>query len=263
MPETTSEAGDLSIGSRASSGRLFLRGLARSAFDVLLPPLCLACQTRVSAHDTLCPCCWKKIDFIRAPLCDRLGLPLPYDTGGTMNSAAAAANPPRYDRARAVARYDGLMRDLIHDFKFGDCHNGKRLFGRWLAEAGHELLVSADVIVPVPLARFRLLTRRFNQAQILAAETARLCAKPVSSFLLSRVRSTPRQVGLSRLQRQRNVAGAFEIPPRRHAEVAGKAIVLVDDVITTGSTASAAAATLKRAGAARVDVLALALVANA
>jgi ComF family protein len=179
-----------------------------------------------------------------------------------MLSAAAIANPPDYDRARAAARFSGLMRELVHAFKFHDTHNARQLFGRWLAEAGHEILGDADLLVPVPLARWRLISRRFNQAQILAAETGKRAQKPVNPFALVRTRSTKHQVGLTRLQRSHNVAGAFRVPPGELAAISGKAIVLVDDVITTGATASAAAKALKRAGARRVDVLALALVAT-
>jgi ComF family protein len=240
-----------------------LARLGRRALDVVLPPLCLACQTRIMEHDALCPACWRQIDFIRPPLCDRLGVPMPFDIGGPMLSAAATADPPEYDRARAVARFDGLMRILIHAFKFHDSHNARRLFGRWLAEAGAELLADAELLVPVPLARWRLLARRFNQAQILAAEAGRRVGKPVSPFALVRTRSTPHQIGLSRNQRRRNVAGVFRVPAGELPKVSGKAIVLIDDVITSGATASAAAAALKRAGARRVDVLALALVSEA
>ena len=87
-----------------------LRRAAAAIDDVLVPPLCLSCHGRLSTHDALCPSCWSRIDFIRAPLCDRLGLPMPYDTGGRMVSAAAVADPPAYDRARAVARFEGVMR---------------------------------------------------------------------------------------------------------------------------------------------------------
>ncbi|PPC88537.1 MAG: phosphoribosyltransferase [Hyphomicrobium sp.] len=255
-PEQTSATGQ---------GRQKLRNAARRLIDTILPPLCLGCECRILSHDALCPTCWPKIDFIRAPLCDRLGLPLPYSSGsygtdGPIISAAAAADPPRYDRARAVAKFDGLMRDLVHDMKYQDSHNGRRLFGRWLADAGRELLTDADALVPIPLARFRLLSRRFNQAQILASEVQRLTAIPVRHFALLRTRSTARQVGMSRGQRQRNVAGAFVVPERALGEVAGKKIILIDDVITTGATVSAAAQAMKKVGAARVDVLALALV---
>jgi ComF family protein len=239
-----------------------LARLRRAALDMLLPPLCLGCQTRIMDHDALCPACWRQIAFIRPPLCDRLGVPLSVDTGAPMLSAAAIADPPDYDRARAVARFDGLMRVLIHGFKFHDSHNARRLFGRWMAVAGHELLADADVLVPVPLARWRLLSRRFNQAQILAADVGRRARKPVNPFALVRSRSTGHQVGLTRAQRLRNVAGVFRVPPGELPNVAGKAILLVDDVITSGATASAAANVLMRAGARRVDVLALALVSE-
>lgn len=246
-------------GTRLAHGLITLR---QNLADLVLPPVCLGCDTRLMQHDALCPECWRQIDFIRAPLCDRLGIPLPYDIGGPMISAAAAADPPEYDRARAVARFDGLMRDLIHSLKFADTHDGRRLFGRWLAGTGAELLSAADLLIPVPLARWRLLTRRYNQAQILAAEVGRLAAKPVAPQTLVRAKRTRPQVGLTRRERRQNVAGAFVVPPALWPMITGKAVVLVDDVITTGATVSAAARALKKAGAARVDVLALALVTD-
>ncbi len=174
MTQTTNTAhaidDELAPAPRRSGGFAVLRAAGRAALDLILPPLCLGCEARIADHDSLCPECWRKIDFIRAPLCDRSGLPLPYGGDGPMISAAAAADPPIYDRARAVALFDDLMRDLVHDLKFRDAHDGRRLFGRWLAEAGRELIAEADVIVPIPLARLRLLGRRFNQAQILADE---------------------------------------------------------------------------------------------
>lgn len=175
-----------------------LRRGRRSLLDLFLPPVCLGCDQRLTEHDALCPACWRKIDFIRAPLCDRLGAPLPYDTGGVMLSAAAIANPPDYNRARAVACFDGLMRDLIHALKFSDTHDARRLFGRWLANAGQDLLREADILVPVPLAWSRLLSRRYNQAQILAQSAGEICGLPVVSQALIRQRRTGAQVGLTR-----------------------------------------------------------------
>ena len=107
----------------------------RACADFVVPPACLACQRRLGTHDALCAACWRQIAFIRHPLCDKLGIPLPFDTGGVAISAAAAANPPAYDRARAVAAYDGVVRDLIHALKFHDRHDARRLFGRWLVAA--------------------------------------------------------------------------------------------------------------------------------
>ena len=132
------------------------------------------------------------------------------------------------------------------------------MFGLWLKKAGAELLADADLVVPVPLYRSRLWWRRFNQSAMLAQSVGRLASVPVDCFVLARVRRTSSQVGLSAEQRRKNVAGAFKMLPARAARVKGKSIVVVDDVITTGATAEACARALKRAGAARVDVLALA-----
>ena len=239
-----------------------LRSVAAVVADLVVPPLCLACHRPVSSHDAICARCWSDIDFIRAPLCDRLGIPLPFDIGGTMISAAAEADPPDYERARAVARFDGVMRELVHDFKFRDRHDARRLFGRWLAEAGAALLADADIVVPVPLSRARLATRRFNQAALLAQEVARLTRRRYEPLALQRIKRTQSQVGLSRQQRRDNVAGAFAVAEAAKPDLAGAKVVLLDDVITTGATARACARVLKRAGAARVDVLALAMVTD-
>lgn len=240
-----------------------VRGALIVLGDWILPPACLSCRTPLTGHDALCATCWNRIDFIRPPLCDRLGLPMPFDTGGTMISAAAAADPPDYGRARAVAHYRGVMRELIHDLKFHDRHDARQIFGRWMVSAGAELLVGADVLVPVPLGRWRLLARRFNQAALLAQEIARTSGVPCEPLALVRRRATASQVGLTRLERRENVRGAFAVATGRGDRIRGRNVVLVDDVVTTGATAGACARALKRAGAARVDVLALALATGA
>jgi predicted amidophosphoribosyltransferase len=186
--------------------------------DVLLPPVCISCRKRAGAHGLLCGDCWTKIDFIAPPLCARLGVPLPYETGEPSLSAAAVADPPVYDRARAAARYSSTMRDLIQSFKYGDRHEGVPLvFWRWMAAAGAELLADPEVIVPVPLYRSRLWSRRFNQSAMLAQAVGGLTGVPVDCFLLARVKRTHSQVGLTAAQRRKNVAGAFRLTaPRGH-----------------------------------------------
>lgn len=254
MPELPSPRARLAQGVAAALGA----ALAACA-DLIMPPCCPVCRARVGAHHLLCAACWREVSFIRPPLCDVLGIPLPFDTGGRMVSAAAVAHPPAYDRARAVAHYSGAMRTLVHQLKYGDRHDARTLLGRWLADAGRELLPGADVIVPVPLSRWRLLQRQFNQAAILAGELSRQTGVPADPLLLARIRSTRSQVGMTADQRRRNVAGAFKVPSRRRAGPAGRNVLLVDDVVTTGATVGACARALRRAGAQRVDVLALAL----
>ncbi len=185
---------------------------------------------------------------------------MPFDSGGTIVSGAALADPPVYDRARAVAHFDGVMRDLVHGLKYADRHDARRLFGRWLTAAGHEMLSDAALLVPVPLHPWRLLTRRFNQAAILAHEVSRSRFLPVDAAVLIRTRRTPQQVGLTEAQRRQNVTHAFQVPDNRRNAVEGRNVVLVDDVVTTGATLNACARALKAAGAARVDALVLAIV---
>jgi ComF family protein len=253
--ELDREISPASFGAGATAA---LRSALGRAADLLLPPVCIACRARIFSHGLLCGACFAKIDFIAPPICARLGIPLPYDTGEPALSAAAIASPPLYDRARAAARYSDTMRELIQSFKYRDRHEGLPLFARWLRRAGAELLADADLIVPVPLYRSRLWWRRFNQSAMLASALGRLAGIPVDCFVLKRVRRTSSQVGLSAEQRRRNVAGAFRVDPARAHRLKAKKIVLVDDVITTGATAEACARALRRAKAARIDVLALA-----
>lgn len=252
---------------KSTDERLARRPVAAAAWsvgrwlaDLVVPPVCLACQAPLAAHDALCAACWRRVSFIRSPLCDQLGIPLPYDTGGRMLSAAAMANPPPWDRARAVAGFDSVMRELIHKLKYADRHDARRLFGRWLLDAGSELLADADRLVPVPLHPTRLWQRRFNQSALLCAELSRLTGVASDPFALTRVKATPSQVGLTEAERRSNTAGAFAVTRGAQARVEDKRVVLVDDVVTTGATVGACARVLRRAGAARIDVLSLALV---
>lgn len=228
--------------------------------DLFVPPVCLACGDRMTAHNTLCATCWRQINFITDPVCDRMGLPLPFNTGGKTISALAAKNPPAYDHARAVAHYDGQTRKLLHDFKFRDQHQAKALFARLMIEAGRQIIAEANLVVPVPLYRTRLISRRFNQAALLAEAISRQTSMAFAPTLLTRTRRTKRQVGLSTRQRKLNVKGAFSVSRSRSRSLAGQTVVLIDDVITTGATVEACSAALKEAGAVRVDVLALAMV---
>lgn len=242
-----------------------LHWLVRGLADVLVPPVCLACHTRLDQPDALCGSCWRGVSFIRAPLCDRLGIPLPFGVAGErLVSAAAAADPPVWSRARGVAVYESgsVIAGLIHALKYADRHDGRRMLAGWLAEAGRELLSDADLIVPVPLTRRRLVRRQFNQSALLAREVSLLSDVRWLPTGLEKVRETRPQVTLSGTARRQNLRGAFRVTKSGRAALAGRKVVLLDDVITTGATAEAATKALIEGGAARVDVLAVALVAG-
>ncbi len=239
------------------------RKLPQLALNAVLPPRCLSCGALVERSGALCGTCWAEIAFLAPPLCACCGLPFEYDLGPGALCGACTHEPPRFTRARAVMRYNEASKRLILGFKHGDRSEGAPAFGAWLARAGAELIEAAEVIAPVPLHRWRLLARRYNQAALLAHAVGRESGRPVISDLLVRRRFTPSQGRLSRAARRRNVAGAFAVKPARAACLAGRRVLLVDDVLTTGATVAACTRTLRRGGAAAVDVLVLARVLRA
>ncbi len=240
-------------------GRSFAR-IGRIIAGAVLPPTCLACRVPIGEAAGLCPKCWAQAGFIERPYCERLGTPFPADYGGELISPAALASPPAYARARAAARYNDVVRDLIHMLKYGDRMDLVQTLGRWMARSGSELLTDADALVPVPLHWRRLWQRRFNQSSALAHAISKLSKVPVADHVLVRSRATQPQFGLPRERRAENVQGAFKVPKEKRIEVKGKKLVLIDDVLTTGATADACTKILLRAGALRVDVLVLARV---
>ena len=237
-----------------------LRTLPGLALNALLPPRCLGCGKVVARTAALCAGCWKGVQFLDPPLCALCGFPLEYDLGPEALCGACVRAPPGFDRARAVMRYDEGSRGLVLGFKYADRTEGAAAYGAWLARAGAELTAEADLIAPVPLHWMRLFARRFNQAALLAQALGRETGLPVVPDLLLRRRHTPSQGRLSQDQRRRNVAGAFAVKGARAPRLAGRRVLLVDDVLTTGATAAACARTLRRAGASAVDVLVLARV---
>ena len=237
-----------------------LGGLLSLGLDSLLPPRCLSCGELVERQGALCPDCWQEIDFIAPPWCDCCGLPFDYDPGEGALCAACSREPPPYRRARAVMAYGDASRRLIIGFKHADRTEGNAAYAAWLARAGGELVEQAELIVPVPLHWTRLVARRYNQSAMLANGLAQSVGRPAASGLLQRTRRTPSQAGLSGAGRQRNVAGAFAVPPRHRDRLRGRRVLLIDDVLTTGSTVKGCATALLRAGAGSVDVLVLARV---
>jgi ComF family protein len=239
-----------------------LSALGRRALDLVLPPLCIGCSRPVADHGGLCPACWGELHLIARPYCERLGTPFTVDLGPGALSPKAIADPPAFGRARAVARFEGTARRLVHRLKYSDRLDLAPAMGRWMRRAGAEILAEADALVPIPLHRTRLWRRRFNQSSELARAISAAGGPPVLHDVLARRRATRSQVGLSAGERARNLQGAFRVAPDARAAIAGRRLVLVDDVMTTGATIDAAARALRRAGAAEVDALVFALVAE-
>lgn len=236
----------------------------RMMLDAVLPPLCLGCSEIVEAPGALCAACWQGFSFVAPPFCARCAHPFAQHPGEGALCSGCLARPPHYRRARAALVYDDRSRRLVLPLKHGDRTDIARACGGWMARAGAELLAEADLVAPVPLHWRRLFMRRYNQAQLLARVVVRESAAGpgarLAPDLLRRRRWTGSQTGLRARERRGNVRQAFDIHPRWLADVAGKTVLLVDDVLTTGATVEACARVLQRGGARHVDVLTLARV---
>lgn len=229
--------------------------------SLVYPPTCASCGGATADPGAFCPACWSGLRLIDEPLCDRLGIPFAVDLGvGPMLSPRAIAQPPVFARARAAVLYDEVARRLVQRLKYEDRLDLARPLSRMMAAAGRPLIAQADCVIPVPLHRWRLWRRRFNQAMLLARPIAEAANLPLVPQALIRTRATRPQVGLSRASRAENVTGAFRVPPGAAHLVTGRRVLLIDDVTTTGATGNAAARALIRGGAASVEFLTFALV---
>ncbi len=236
----------------------------RALLDLLLPPTCLTCDQQVDAPGRFCVTCFGLTSFITDPCCHACGLPFEVAGQGGRERIChtCRANPPPWERARAALRYDKQARRLLLPLKYHDRVELAASLGAMMARAGAVLLAEADVVVPVPLHRQRLRARRYNQAALLARQVARGAKRPLIVDALRRIRATPSLAFLSAERRQAAVDGAFWVPDTRVADIEGRRVLLVDDVLTSGATCAGCAEALLDAGAAAVDVLVAARVSN-
>lgn len=240
-----------------------LRKAGSGLLDFLFPPLCLQCREHVGEAGGLCARCWSAISFIEGPACATCGLPFEMPVFEETKCAACHANPPEFEKARAIMRYDETSKGAVLALKHADRLDLVPSFARWLERVGRSMLAECDLIVPVPLHRRRLWSRRYNQSAELARILSRFCKKVYAPDVLERTRSTPSQGEMASAgARRRNVAGAFRVRPEMKGAIAGRVVLLIDDVLTTGATVDSCARVLKRSGARTVYVLALARVAR-
>jgi len=241
-----------------------LRPLREAFADALFPPACPSCQGETGSATSLCAACWSEIQFLTGRGCtacgrDVAGLAAP-EPGFLCDGCEA--HRPAWDRGASVFRYESAGRRLVLALKHGDRLDMVEMLGLWMARAGRRLVAEADLVMPVPLHWTRRLKRRFNQSEELARALCRAAGRPgtLAPGLLRRQRRTASQDGRDRAARAQNVAGAIGLAPGAAARVAGRRVLLVDDVLTTGATFDACARACRAGGAAGVDILALALV---
>ncbi|MCS6932562.1 MAG: ComF family protein [Acetobacteraceae bacterium] len=248
--------------------RRLAAGVRRAAgfvLDSLLPPLCLSCRVPVLAAGAQCPDCARGLNPPGGFLCHRCGVPLgggllAERVEGRLLCPGCHAAPPDYGQARAALLYDEGAKPLILALKHGRRTDLARWLARRMAAAAPDLLARAEAVVPVPLHWRRLLARGYNQSGLMAAHLARAAGLPLLPRALRRLRATPPLGARSAAERARVLEGVFAVAPRAVPRIAGRRVLLVDDVLTSGATASACARALLSAGAAGVDVLAAARV---
>ena len=247
---------------RLAAARRALARLVAGAGGTLLnwvvPPICVGCRRPLVDPRTLCGSCWSELELITPPICPIMGTPLAYDAGPEARSPELRWNHPLYDSARAAAVFGPMSQRLVHQLKYHDLPGVARLMARMMAPAVRDITDGADCLVPVPLHRMRLASRKFNQAVALADQLSPLVGVPVERYAVRRVRRTKRQVGLRREERADNLHNAFLIAqPER---LKNRVVVIVDDVLTSGATADALALSLKAVGVRAVHVAAFARV---
>ena len=230
----------------------------RSIIDLVLPPRCPACRVIVAGDGRFCIACWQQLEFITAPQCAVCGTPFAHDRGADAACGACLAEPPRFASARAALAYGGPARSVLLAMKHGDREHLAEVMAPHMLRVAGQMLTPGALLVPVPLHRWRLWRRGFNQAAVLARVLARLSGADLDVSALVRVRATRPSSGMGRKARADNVRGAFRVHDR--TRIAGREVVLVDDVLTTGATAEACARHLRRAGARHVHVLTFARV---
>ena len=232
--------------------------VVKEGLNILFPPRCTSCGVAADAAHTLCSECWGKLHFITKPQCSCCGHPFGVAAQDDMLCGACLRELPLYDKARAALHYNEHSKNHVIGLKFNDRSEALPIYAEWMKAAAGEILEGVDFIVPVPLHRLRLWRRRYNQAALLAYALAKITALPVIPDALLRVKRTPPQSDLTRLQRLDNVIGAFRVNEKYAARISGSVIVLIDDVMTTGATLKECTKKLQKAGAREVRVLTLA-----
>lgn len=246
--------------SRASAQMSNFARFWSGALDLILPPRCIGTGDIVDAPGMISPAFWSQLQFIEKPFCSCCGLPFNFDMAEGALCAGCMDEEPDFDQARAAVIYNDASRKAVLDFKYGDKMHAVKTFLPWMMRAGAETLAECDLMLPIPLHAKRLWQRRFNQSAVLAEALAELAEKPFLPDGLLRARYTSPQKGLSRKERNDNVKNAFAVNKSAAAQIAGKNILLIDDVFTSGATLNECARVLKKSGADKVFVLTIARV---
>ena len=227
-----------------------VRFILRHTVDFALPPRCAGCAEVIEDVGAFCPECWSGMEWLGHSGCDRCGVPL--EATDATTCGRCLADPPGLERMRAAVAYDDMPRSIAIRLKYGRKVALARTMARYMATLRGEW-DEDSLLIPVPLHRWRLWSRGFNQAALVAGVLGRSWRLRTAPHLLRRTRRTQPLKGMNHGERKKTVAGAFAVTDRE--QVAGRTVILIDDVLTSGSTAEACAIALRKAGARRVELI--------
>ncbi|MES2677930.1 MAG: ComF family protein [Pseudomonadota bacterium] len=234
-----------------------IKKLAGKFLSIIFPKSCLICNKIISGG-SFCVEDWNKLHFLQNPACNICFWPFEFKVDDEMICGKCLQKRPEYFKALAVLNYDETSRTLITKFKYFDQTNLAKYFSELMFKQAEEILPDIDFIAPIPLHKFRIIKRKYNQSALLAKNIAALSNKKVLLDLLIRTKNNKPQALLSQKARKKNVAGIFKVKEKYYEEILGKNILLIDDVITTGATIESCCKVLKKAGAKKIYVLTLA-----
>lgn len=233
--------------------------MLKKIFDVFYQPVCIVCKEHISNANTLCSNCWGQIDFITEPLCKKCGVPAEqgdYSEYLCDNQCTERGNV--YQLSRSAVLYNHVISYLIKQLKYNDNTMIIKMFVNWLMQAGKNIIPKCDFVTPVPMYKTKLIVRKYNQAALLANSLSKKSGKVCIVDLLTKIKDTENQSKLNRYERIRNLDRAFSVKRKFLSKLANKTILLIDDVITTGSTTNECSNMLMQSGAKNVFVLTIA-----
>ncbi len=232
--------------------------LLSSITDYALPHRCATCSVLTENSNGLCSKCFSRLNFIASPYCDICGVSFDFEMEERLSCGNCIVEAPKYDLGRALFKFDNESKGVIHAFKYNDQTIYAKMFAKLLLARYRAEVADVDLIVPVPMNRFKRIFRNYNPPQILSKEISKILALPMAPDLLIKTKWTKAQTALSKIERVRNLRNSLKI--NKKYDIKGKKILLVDDVRTTGTTANTCAKLLKKAGANQVNLLTIAVV---
>jgi competence protein ComFC len=230
--------------------------IALKIINYLYPPRCIMCKDFVQEENGICATCWNELSFLNSPFCNICSFEFDFSSLANQTCLKCISKPPKYNFIRSALKFNEKSKKLLHEFKYYDNKIIGEIFAKLIANKYKNSFMGYDFIIPVPMHKIKRIMRLYNQAQIFGESLSKIISVPIKCDVLTKVRNTKSQTGLSKKERKKNLIGTIEILNK--IEIKDKNIILVDDVITTGSTISLCVDLLKKHGAKNVCVISIA-----